>query len=110
MEAKIRGCKDMFYILDESQDGMVEMEMMAREIRAGRSPPRPHPAPAARSRHRPPTSAGGLTEEHEALVIERFSRDGKIFVDFMDYLTYIPLFCEIHSTINENPFDTTRER
>jgi Ca2+-binding EF-hand superfamily protein len=36
MEHKMRGCKDMFYLLDEKDDGFVEMEMLVREVRAGR--------------------------------------------------------------------------
>ena len=35
MERKMQGCKDMFYLLDEKEDGFVEMEMLVREVRAG---------------------------------------------------------------------------
>ena len=85
MEQKMQGCKDMFYLLDEKEDGFVEMEMLVREVRAGQ-----------------------ITQEHEDLIVNKFSENGKCFVDFLDFLTYIPLFMEIHDTINSNPLDLDR--
>ena len=85
MERKMQGCKDMFYLLDEKEDGFVEMEMLVREVRAGQ-----------------------ITQEHEDLIVNKFSENGKCFVDFLDFLTYIPLFMEIHDTINSNPLDLDR--
>ena len=77
----------MFYMLDEKKDGFVEMDMLVREVRAGQ-----------------------ITQEHEDLIINKFSENGKVFVDFLDFLTYIPLFMEIHETINTNPLDMERHK
>jgi len=87
MQKKMMGCKQMFYLLDEHKDGMVEMDMLVREVRAGR-----------------------ITQEHEDIILAKFSEDGKVYVDFLDFLTYIPLFMEIHDTINDNPLKTKREK
>ena len=85
MELKINGCKDMYYMLDEQQDGFVEFEMLMREVRAGQ-----------------------ITQEHEDIIIDKFMENGKSHVDFLDFLTYIPLFMEIHDTINLSPLDLDR--
>lgn len=66
MEAKLQGCKDMFYLLDDKQDGLVEMDTLAQEIRAGL-----------------------ITSDHEKLIIDKFSENGKAFVDFLDFLTLV---------------------
>lgn len=79
--------KQMFYLLDETKDGLVEMDMLVNEVQAGR-----------------------ISPEHEKIIIAKFSEGGKAYVDFLDFLTYIPLFIEIHGTINENPFDDTRDK
>ncbi|CAF0850718.1 unnamed protein product [Adineta steineri] len=35
---------------------------------------------------------------------KKFDREGKNYVDFMDWLIYVPLFVEIHTRIISNPF------
>ncbi|CAF3758771.1 unnamed protein product, partial [Rotaria socialis] len=35
---------------------------------------------------------------------KKFDREGKNYVDFMDWLIYVPLFVEIHTRIVSNPF------
>lgn len=85
MELKINGCKDMYYMLDEKKDGFVEFDMLMREVRAGQ-----------------------ITQEHEDIIIDKFMENGKSHVDFLDFLTYIPLFMEIHDTINMSPLDLER--
>jgi hypothetical protein len=49
-------------------------------------------------------------QEHESIIITKFMEDGNEAVDFLDYLTYLPLFLEIHDTINENPFECARDK
>ena len=87
MAKKMMGCKKMYYLLDEHSDGLVEMDMLVREVRAGR-----------------------ITQAHEDIIVAKFSEDGKSYVDFLDFLTYIPLFMEIHDTINDNPLEQTRDK
>lgn len=87
METKMDACKHMFYLLDETRDGLVPMDNLMYQVRAGR-----------------------ISPEHEKVIIDRFSEDGKLYVDFLDFLTYLLLFLEIHETINENPFDDRRTK
>lgn len=48
--------------------------------------------------------AGGLTADNIKSVMSKFDREKKGFVEFLDYLTYVPLFVEIHQRIVEDPF------
>eukprot|EP00056_Hartaetosiga_gracilis_P008849 m.127215 g.127215 ORF g.127215 m.127215 type:complete len:799 (+) comp13003_c0_seq2:72-2468(+) len=84
---KILGTKDLFYILDEQKKGVVGVDDMSNELVAGR-----------------------ISKEHEVVIIDKFTEDGKDEVGFLDFLTYIPLFLEIHDTINDNPFETKRDK
>jgi hypothetical protein len=52
--------------------------------------------------------AGQITQEHEDIILKKFMENGNCFVEFLDFLTYIPLFLEIHDTINEEPFGEER--
>ena len=54
--------------------------------------------------------AGGLTHEHVEFVVDRLNHDNKGLVEFLDYLTYVPLFVEIHDSISGNPLDFTRTK
>eukprot|EP00730_Choanoeca_flexa_P000877 TRINITY_DN10378_c0_g1_i1.p2 TRINITY_DN10378_c0_g1~~TRINITY_DN10378_c0_g1_i1.p2 ORF type:complete len:287 (+),score=41.96 TRINITY_DN10378_c0_g1_i1:1661-2521(+) len=87
LATKLSKCKDLFYILDERRQGSVDVEDLGHELHAGR-----------------------ISEEHESIIIDKFTEDGKDEVDFLDFLTYIPLFLEIHDTINENPFENLRDK
>ncbi len=42
--------------------------------------------------------------------MRKLTAEGQMAIDFMDFLTYIPLFMEIHNTINENPLDNNRDK
>ena len=42
-------------------------------------------------------------------VLKKFNREGTGFVDFLDFVTYVPLFIEIHKRIVEDPFNDTLE-
>lgn len=54
--------------------------------------------------------AGGLTQEHVVFVVDRLNYEGKGLVEFLDYLTYVPLFVEIHDSISGNPLDFSRTK
>jgi Ca2+-binding EF-hand superfamily protein len=57
MQLKINGCKDMYYMLDERQDGFVEFEMLMREVRAGQ-----------------------ISQEHEDIIMTKFTEEGRPYV------------------------------
>ncbi|KAL3892393.1 hypothetical protein ACJMK2_004603 [Sinanodonta woodiana] len=50
-------------------------------------------------------TAGGLTPEHTNYVLHKFDRDGNGYIDFLDFVMYIPLFIEIHQRIVEDPLN-----
>ncbi|XP_060583539.1 uncharacterized protein LOC132739765 isoform X2 [Ruditapes philippinarum] len=50
-------------------------------------------------------TAGGLTPEHTSYVLSKFNREGRGFVDFLDFVTYVPLFIDIHKRIIQDPFN-----
>ena len=54
--------------------------------------------------------AGGLTMEHVEFVVNRLNHQNKGIVEFLDYLTYVPLFLEIHDSISGNPLDFSRTK
>ena len=54
--------------------------------------------------------AGELTVDHVDFVVDRLNHEGKEFVEFLDYLTYVPLFVEIHDSIYGNPLDFSRNK
>ena len=54
--------------------------------------------------------AGGLTQDHVDYVCEHLNHEGRGLVEFLDYLTYVPLFVEIHGNIYDNPLDFTRTK
>lgn len=39
--------------------------------------------------------------------MSKFNREGKGYVDFLDYVTYVPLFIEIHEKIIKDPLCST---
>nr|KAG5694423.1 hypothetical protein BaRGS_017456 [Batillaria attramentaria] len=48
-------------------------------------------------------TAGGLTPEHTKFVLKKFNREGRGVVDFLDFVTYVPLFVLIHKRIISDP-------
>ncbi len=54
--------------------------------------------------------AGGLTGEHVDFVVDRLNHENRGLVEFLDYLTYVPLFVEIHDSISGNPLDFSRTK
>lgn len=84
---KMNKCKQLFYLLDEKEEGYVEMDTLMHEVRAGR-----------------------ISPEHEDIILKKFGEDGRTWVDFLLYISYIPLFLEIHGTITDNPLDDRRDK
>ncbi|XP_012935850.1 uncharacterized protein LOC101855241 [Aplysia californica] len=48
-------------------------------------------------------TAGGLKPEHTNYVLHKFNRENRGVVDFLDFVTYVPLFVEIHKRIVSHP-------
>ena len=51
--------------------------------------------------------AGGISPQHETFVRKHLTKSNKK-LDFLDFVTYIPLFILIHQSVVKNPFDDTR--
>ncbi|XP_063418312.1 uncharacterized protein LOC134701107 [Mytilus trossulus] len=52
-------------------------------------------------------TAGGLDPECVGYVLSKFNRFGTGYIDFMDFVTYVPLFIEIHQKIVDDPFNVS---
>ncbi|XP_033101629.1 uncharacterized protein LOC117104866 isoform X4 [Anneissia japonica] len=52
--------------------------------------------------------AGGVSQEHQDEVKAKLGHLGTL--DVLDFLTYLPLFILMHSSVISNPFDTTRDK
>ncbi|XP_022106904.1 mediator of DNA damage checkpoint protein 1-like [Acanthaster planci] len=91
LEVKMQQAKELFFLLadedDEADGGEVPIQNLVVEL-----------------------EAGGLKPEHVKLVVEKFNREGKGTVDFLDFLTYIPLFIDIHENIISDPLNLSRVR
>ncbi|GFO37374.1 mucin-5ac-like isoform x4 [Plakobranchus ocellatus] len=48
-------------------------------------------------------TAGGLKPEHTKHVLNKFNRESRGVIDFLDFVTYVPLFVEIHKRIISDP-------
>ncbi|CAF0883441.1 unnamed protein product [Adineta steineri] len=86
IDIKMQKAKELFYLMaDKSQkiapNGYVPLETLCVEL-----------------------SAGGIEQENIEHCKKKFDREGKNYVDFMDWLIYVPLFVEIHTRIISNPF------
>ena len=53
--------------------------------------------------------AGGISPTHENFVRKSLTSSNKQ-LDFLDFLTYIPLFILIHRSVITNPFDDERSK
>ena len=60
--------------------------------------------------HKSTPPPGGLTQEHVEYVCDHMNHEDRGLVEFLDYLTYVPLFVEIHDNIYDNPLDFTRTK
>ncbi|CAF0766237.1 unnamed protein product [Adineta ricciae] len=86
LDIKMQKAKELFYLMaDKSQkiapNGYVPLETLCVEL-----------------------SAGGIEQENIEHCKKKFDREGKNYVDFTDWLIYVPLFVEIHTRIVSNPF------
>lgn len=52
--------------------------------------------------------AGGISPQHEAIIKKTLLTDSTKQLDFLDFLTYLPLFILIHQSVVSNPFDNGR--
>ncbi|KAF6025466.1 hypothetical protein EB796_016242 [Bugula neritina] len=89
LEVKMEKCKELYELLYEGEadkpTGTVPMGSVNVEL-----------------------LAGGLSDEHLDFVTNKFNRTKKGYLEYMDYLTYIPLFVELHDRICSNPLATER--
>ena len=53
--------------------------------------------------------AGGISQTHEDYVKQTLTGQG-IQLDFLDFLTYLPLFLLIHQSVVFNPLDDSRQK
>merc|ERR1711916_148318 len=83
LSSKMATCKELFYCGDQGKQGKVTVDHMRLELKSG-----------------------GLPLHQEEHIIDQMSRGGtKEAVTFVDFLSCVPLFVQIHETIIENPFD-----
>lgn len=90
LETKLKKCKELFYLLDDMdghRGGVVTINSLSIEL-----------------------TAGGLTQEHVDYVCNHLNHESRGLVEFIDYLTYVPLFVEIHDSICFNPLDVSRSK
>ncbi|XP_067665436.1 uncharacterized protein [Haliotis asinina] len=84
LDVKMEKCKELFSLLEDDDIGTpaggAPASTLALEL-----------------------TAGGLRPEHISCVLSKFNREGKGMFDFMDFVTYIPLFIEIHQRIVHDP-------
>uniref|UniRef100_A0A1I8GZL3 EF-hand domain-containing protein n=1 Tax=Macrostomum lignano TaxID=282301 RepID=A0A1I8GZL3_9PLAT len=87
LDYKLEKCKEMFFLLDDLDDkaptGSITVDSLAIEL-----------------------LAGNLKDENVGSVIKKFNREKRGYIDFLDYLTYVPLFLEIHERIVADPLKT----
>eukprot|EP00794_Sanderia_malayensis_P012010 gene12010-13250_t len=48
--------------------------------------------------------AGGIKDDHQKSVIKKLDHHGQGFIDFLDFVLYVPLFLMIHDQIISQPF------
>ena len=48
-------------------------------------------------------TSGGVSSENIQICMKKFNAENRGYVDFLDFLTYVPLFVEIHESILKNP-------
>ena len=47
--------------------------------------------------------SGGVSVENAEMCMTKFNSENRGYVDFLDFLTYVPLFVELHEAILQNP-------
>ncbi|XP_065062799.1 uncharacterized protein LOC135689488 isoform X1 [Rhopilema esculentum] len=85
LERKLDKCKELYRLLsEEHHDGnrIVPLENLLVELQAG-----------------------GLDQDHQRSVIDKLNHHGHGFIDFLDFVLYIPLFLMIHDQIVAKPFE-----
>ena len=111
LAVKMQKCKELFYLLDDKEEGYVEMDTLMMEIKAGRINDVNNYFRCESAFHiNFEFSHICNIQEHEQIILEKFGEDGQTWVDFMLYICYIPLFLEIHDEINGNPLNDVRNK
>ncbi|XP_072028233.1 uncharacterized protein [Amphiura filiformis] len=92
LDVKMSKAKELFYLLEDEDSelcgsGEIPLYNMKVEL-----------------------EAGGLSPEHVKMVVDKLGREGKQTVDFLDFLTYILLFVDIHDYILSDPLNASRDR
>ncbi|XP_033120089.1 nucleolar protein dao-5-like isoform X2 [Anneissia japonica] len=86
LDVKMQRAKELFRLLedecDETYPGEVTLNGLSIDLQAG-----------------------GLRKEHIEFVVNKFGREGNGIVDFLDFLTYLPLFIDIHGNIVNDPLN-----
>ncbi|XP_059158231.1 uncharacterized protein LOC131942400 [Physella acuta] len=82
LDIKMEKCKELFELLETEHmpKGAAQAASLAVEL-----------------------TAGGLKPEHTRYVLNKFNRENKGLIDFLDFVTYVPLFVEIHKRIINDP-------
>ncbi|XP_071962209.1 uncharacterized protein [Antedon mediterranea] len=86
LDVKMQRAKELFQLLEDEDDetypGEVTIDNLSVELQAG-----------------------GLSKDNIKFVVNKFGREGNGIVDFLDFLTYLPLFIDIHGNIINDPFN-----
>ncbi|XP_067933042.1 uncharacterized protein [Watersipora subatra] len=89
LDVKMEKCKELYELLQEGTSD------------------KPYGTIPLRSLH-VELQAGGLSDEHLNFVTSKFNVTEKGYVEYLDFLTYVPLFVELHDRICSNPLATER--
>uniref|UniRef100_A0A1I8GKL1 EF-hand domain-containing protein n=1 Tax=Macrostomum lignano TaxID=282301 RepID=A0A1I8GKL1_9PLAT len=86
LDFKIDRCRELFHLLESggtAPPGCIPIEGLAVEL-----------------------LAGNLKDEHFGSVMRKLTREKKGHIDFLEFLTYVPLFLEIHQRIVADPLSS----
>ncbi|XP_074656117.1 uncharacterized protein LOC141909562 isoform X2 [Tubulanus polymorphus] len=89
LDVKMERCKELFFLLDQEDVEVAPGKVAARSLGVE-------------------LAAGGLSSDHTKYVVNKLNRETKGEVDFVDFLTYVPLFIEIHDRIISDPLSEYR--
>lgn len=84
METNTQFCKNLWEACRDADTNLMSREKLMIELKAG-----------------------GVSPKHELYVQEALTQTDKT-LDFLDFLTYIPLFILTHKSIIQNPLDDER--
>lgn len=85
LHAKMQKSRDLFFLNNPSPTGHIDIVSLGVEFKASR-----------------------MDEEQMGTLISRFCAGGKETLSFLDFLSYIPLFVDIHDAITSDPMTEKR--